>query len=395
MSIERLRFTLEALTPCFLGGADPRVPACAPAAVKGVLRFWYRAVALAGGDDGGACDARVFGSTAGQGPFLLRWSAAPPRRYPARQLQRDAEPFNEGHGRNQRNGLRYLGYPFFLGDNRSREAWAPGSRFELEAVFPRGATAMQRRGLAASVWLLGHLGGLGTRARRGFGAVQLVDWEAEGEALGAVLEALPLLARVAQVAQWEAGLRKAREQMVGWFGTWRKEAHYAHHPHLGPSARYWLGVQGEPDWRRVMNALGRRLQDFRVRREPDYSDMKAYLERRARLRHAPQRVAFGLPLAFRYSGVQGSVEFVPARKPSRPDSEAQRFERWPSLLHLRPVRIGGRLHPWALRMSGPVPGQRQDPFVTMRRGRPWVLYAQKNLLDEFMENLGGTRPWMR
>ena len=43
--MQKLTVTLEAVTPLFLGGADPRgSPELRPASFRGVLRFWWRAL---------------------------------------------------------------------------------------------------------------------------------------------------------------------------------------------------------------------------------------------------------------------------------------------------------------------------------------------------------------
>ena len=66
----KLTVRLSAVTPLFLGGADPKHRAeLRPPSIKGLLRYWYRAL----DGDYAANEPRFFGSTdAGQSACLLR-----------------------------------------------------------------------------------------------------------------------------------------------------------------------------------------------------------------------------------------------------------------------------------------------------------------------------------
>jgi len=385
----RLIFELELLTPGFIGGANLITPVAAPSGLKGALRFWYRAVAPQALDrKGSRFEGRLFGSTSGQAPFSLRLVSQDAKPYSVPALESQIEGYNQGHGRNTRNGVRYLGYSLFLGDNKRRQALVPGSRLRFEARFPRGGSELHYQALLGSLWLLGHFGALGSRSRRGFGAVQLTGWEGEGsETLQRLLDQLPLLHQAAGPIPWRNQLEKGVERLGQWFGNnWQSPVY---HPHLGRASQYWLGLQGSGQWHRVLNELGRSLQEFRLRREPDYSDIKARLAHGRPLSHAPERAAFGLPLTFRFRAT--------GKKTARFGAAIGRetFHRWPSLLLLRPARLGNRLHPLVLRLDGLVPGQVASPAVLFQAGRGILLEpTQENLLDVYMETLGGARPWM-
>jgi CRISPR-associated protein Cmr1 len=160
----------------FLGGADQRPELRAPS-FKGVLRFWYRAV----DPDFAMSEERFFGGVsdnAAQIPFLLRvvptkltevnWSELRPRR------------FDQGRGSSStRSGLIYRGFPFGMrGEERS--AIAPAQEFELcGAIIREENNPAFRQALLPTWWLLGHLGGVGSRSRRGFGCLALTDWRIE------------------------------------------------------------------------------------------------------------------------------------------------------------------------------------------------------------------------
>ena len=382
--IERLSLDYEVLTPLFLGDADQAHAELRPPSLKGLLRFWYRAV----DPDHAQREGRWFGDTQdhGQAPFLLRARAEPSE--PWRWDNNRAANFDEGQGKETRNGLRYLGYPFDPRFRKEREALPPNSRFILELVFHRKAEPEQRRdqrrAVLAAAWLLGHLGGAGSRSRRGFGSLALLDWQG---LRSEEQEALPLLVEAANREAWLRDYEGARRTFEEWFGAFPATAESPPHPHLGGKTQVWLGTAEGRFPLMVLNGMGRRLQDFRLRRAPDYQRVKDHLTGVRRLEQAPERAAFGLPLTFRYSSVGGrSITFSPYDQKQKTTRE-----RHGSLLHLRVVRLADGLHPLFLRLDGAVPGEGQEAQVAPRNeGRP-LYAADGNLLDRFMTHLSEGR----
>ena len=72
--METLQFDCEVITPMFLAGADTDKPEIRPASIKGMLRFWWRA--LHGSDPNyKKREAEIFGGTGeneGRSKVLLR-----------------------------------------------------------------------------------------------------------------------------------------------------------------------------------------------------------------------------------------------------------------------------------------------------------------------------------
>ncbi|NKC15558.1 MAG: type III-B CRISPR module RAMP protein Cmr1 [Gammaproteobacteria bacterium] len=389
---ERLSADFEVLTPLFMGEADQSESALRPPSIKGLLRFWYRAVAPTA-----ACsEAELFGGAGkhqGQAPFLLRVRIDKDRAgQPAswhwnnRQIAR----FDKGHGRETRNGLRYLGYPFGLG--AQREALAPATRFILEALFPKPATAAQRRALLAAVWLLGHLGGAGSRARRGFGSLALQRWQLDSGAPWPELEALQPLAAAPNSGAWRHGYEQVRALFEDWFGRFDQSDHPPGdqpppRPHLGGKTRLHLAPRAGDDWQAALAWMGRRLQDFRLRKAPDYQQVKNHLSGARRLERAPERAAFGLPLTFRYGSLRAArpITFEPFDP-----RQGTTLQRQGSLLHLRLARLADGLHPLFLRLDGAVPGQAGSLVAPHAERRP-LRAAEVNLLDRFMDQLEEAR----
>lgn len=176
MAKNALTMTLETVTPLFLAGAEPRgQPELRPPAFRGALRYWLRA-ALGGvlGDDAEAvakAEAAVFGSTnpewGGAGAVTVRIRHGP-------LLQ--PQPYQHG-------GVTGAGYLFWSMAESGRGR--PDRYQAAKQFFPQGisfdATLACRPGVrapeaalaqaVAALWLLIHLGGVGSRARRAGGSL--------------------------------------------------------------------------------------------------------------------------------------------------------------------------------------------------------------------------------
>jgi CRISPR-associated protein Cmr1 len=393
--MHELQLEFEVLTPLFWGGAD-QLADLRPPALKGLLRFWYRAIdpcySMAWESSWMTREARFFGGTAhgaGQSPFLVRIGSSPPSMLKWSELR--VGRFNQGQGRERRNGLVYLGFPFQLrrqserlGRQNERNAIAPGHRFSVRCLLPNNALGEKlRQALVASCWLLGHLGSAGSRARRGFGSLALREWSpSRGE--WPELDELSLLSNSAEPESWLIGLQQARQVFAKWFpDNAGSNNERLQHPHLGPSFRTVLQSRSFPrqQWDAALNHMGRLLQDFRLRRQPDYEAIKDHVSRRRPLQTTPSRASFGLPLTFRYASVQGRpVTFVPFDRERRLP-----LERHGSLLHLRLAAIGDQFYPLFIRLGGDVPGQ--HPPAVIRGDRSPLRGVQDNAMDRFLDSI--------
>ena len=161
-------------TPLFGGGATPDASAeLRPPSIKGVLRFWWRALAwsrhVGDLDKIRSDEARIVGDNvvvAGAGPFLLPVAAS---------LSQVGSRVREVVG----VGARYFGYGLMEAFDSTKTGAKAGqlTRPCLKAPFEFTVELVSREKIDPSVVealrVMGLLGGLGSRTRRGWGNLTL------------------------------------------------------------------------------------------------------------------------------------------------------------------------------------------------------------------------------
>lgn len=164
--MERLEAEFHIVTPCFLGGADQNTAEVRLPSLKGALRFWWRALAYASFD---GCirqlaqrEEYLFGSSKqGQSRFLMHVMKATPTTN------------QSGAVTNNRNGIRYL-----YGQQSPRQCLWHDTQFTL-CVMARTSADLEE--LVPALKLLGLLGAVGNRSRKGFGSLTLANLKRNGE----------------------------------------------------------------------------------------------------------------------------------------------------------------------------------------------------------------------
>lgn len=401
------RFGLRTVSPLFLGGAEPnergevRLPS-----VRGALRSWYRVLVGPETAAGWAGEGREFppeseqalfgGTVAGQGLVTVSLEGEVPD---------GTERWNR---RSVGPGVGYLGYSLGLGSN-DRKAVPAGTDFTVRAVHPRGLSADAAHRLMACWWTLVHLGGLGSRSRRGFGSLEATDWptgatDLRGEALAGAFPGTDNPCMATSYREVAVALLEGLGTLHDW-GLGRAPATGADADGPTPEPAYHLvldpetpdrdrsrvvvvgpgGDRGWPDWRKALEHVGLALSAFRKERGVDGWDRStlAALQRGERLAHAPHRTAFGLPLTYR-----------PApRKPGKSFElqpylgQAGQAARVPSPLLIHLVRCHAGVFAVLTRLSGRLPGR--DVAVAVKgQERGYMRPAPDNrVLDAFLDSL--------
>ncbi len=218
--VERHTYTLtySVVTPLFLGDARREASRLSLASFKGQLRFWWRAMAWPEIGNLAAlqqAEARLFGKAGESAKEALGQSRV--------LLAIEAEAFGKPVPRDERIeprfahansfwGARYLGYGLMGAFGRNagvleRSCFPAGGRFQVRLTFRNDVDAAERKRVLDALKLLGLLGGLGARVRRGWGSLTLeklegrdVDWR-KPESIEAYRKAVRDIVRRPQVGR--------------------------------------------------------------------------------------------------------------------------------------------------------------------------------------------------
>ena len=308
ISTQTLTATYRIVTPMFIGDADQKATGINPGSVKGALRFWWRAlnwgcIALQDPNEAAALkrlhreEAALFGSAAENGPgqarFLMK-VVAPDVHKAA--LERDR------HG----CGIHYLAGQglYHFRNGFLREALAP-SRFDLICRLRPGTDEAARNQLIDAMLALGTLGGLGSRARKGFGSLAIQALRDGDQAVAIPTDTAALIKRIA-----------------GWKQT----------PGLPPftafsaNTRIDISLQG-PSPMGLLDTAGQELQLYRSwgqrgkvcgqdseRRFKSDHDLMEGITQGDRPRGMPERSVFGLPHNYFFSSTKAKVDFTVGEK---------------------------------------------------------------------------------
>jgi len=322
-----INFQGDVLTPMFLGGADPQgKPELRAPSVRGALRYWLRA--LAGGirwaNDG--CDSEnylakaeqeesnVFGSTDRRSTISVL--VIPEEQQTFSQFNRD-RAIRTPEGDFIPTGKDYLlwslaesGHPDNPRHRPARTYIAPSSKFQIKLLASFRENENIKKA-AATVWLLGNLGALGSRANRGAGSFHLMPMGNVPEAPG-----FKACASIDELQRYLCqGILQCKEVFAGKNADWRIFDGLPSYDILSPkNAEIWIAADGESGWRshsEALNGIGEKLRDFRNHNhgigKEDHDAVLRWLEKEG---EGPNinRAVFGLPLPFRYSqGGAGDV----------------------------------------------------------------------------------------
>ncbi len=190
--MKHIEARFRAVTPCFAGSGEDRAELRLPS-IKGVLRFWWRAHAYAafvGERDGNRavqrmrqCENDLFGSSeTGQSRLAMRLDV----KTGPRVLEK-GEVLQDDDATMIRPGARYLGYGVleaFASERKGTQAGElirPCLAAPFEFVLRLGAKdAAPLRSVEPALRLLGLAGGLGARARKGYGSLNLISLQGDG-----------------------------------------------------------------------------------------------------------------------------------------------------------------------------------------------------------------------
>jgi len=276
-----LSFKIDVITPMFISGADNITPELRPPSIKGLLRFWWRAMQSGNAnlrDD----ETEIFGSTTQRSKINIRL------------LKKKIYTEKKRH----QNGLKYL---FFSMDMQNRAYIKPNSQFVLRLT-SSCKKALKKAG--ASFWLASYFGGLGSRSRRGAG-----NW-AIREVWGEVSYELPpfVITTENNIASYitfiERGLDEIRRILKGRYSD-NLPNYTALHPKY---TKIYIVDEEFFTWQEALEEIGKYFMEFRSGYQPDSQIISDLLEEGWIPKDKTiKRAAFGLPLTFRFRHLAGNV----------------------------------------------------------------------------------------
>ena len=307
--MQEVRVKLETVTPMFLGGAEARgaPPELRPPSFRGAMRYWLRA--LLGGVYGNNLDkvstieGDVFGSASADNGSA---SAINLRIIQSKFSEEAFTRSNTSQGE-EPPGSDYLYWSMARSGNPDKNnyqppkhAIKPGTQFELSlSTRPGASKALLFDYSLPSLWLAMNLGGIGARSRRTAGSFSPANPLTSNN--------LDFHINTAPRAEIAIQIGKAIQTMRAKLGISQEKIQIDPpsefdilHPNV---CQIWvLGVWDNPN--SAINVLGKRMRDFRNRREPDHRNVAKWLDEN----QPPQtieRSVFGLPIPYRYTPRNG------------------------------------------------------------------------------------------
>lgn len=319
--MERLLFTCEWITPALWGGADPKAePEIRSASLKGLLRYWWR-VFIQGCrflplPELAKREAALFGTTESASPFVVR-------AYPIGEAKSVSVDLQKG-------AIREPAYFLFPFRQQRRLAWKDGGKFKVE-ILPRPGAKVSAEGwkeMQASFWLLAHLGGIGTRSRRGFGSFEVVEVEADSF----------LRIQADTVEKYGDALREGIKALHRDSGCDASQKRHTEIPALHPSlATIAIWKHTHATWSEALQKVAESMNIWRRRHQLDYNHIKKALSGSQSTLDLPiDRIGFGLPIVFYFRSLGGKNGVLQAEKR---DSSPSTYSRRASPLWLRVVRL--------------------------------------------------------
>lgn len=272
--MQSVRIRLEVITPMFMAGANSKTPELRAPSIKGMMRFWWRAVK--GIDDPKELrkeEEKIFGGTEGAGKSKVNLKFPQIKSLDSYVKEGLKENFNlecrfkKGKLEGKHTGLCYLLYSVDLPKNK-RKFIMPKYPFEL-TLCSRDDTAFKQA--LASLWCAIHLGGFGVRARRGGGNLSVVG--IEDDAINNYLDFSPKGSTPDEVASWLCeNYKKVREAISGKEGPKKFIASYSN---LSFS-RLIISRNPGDSWVGALNSVGKLFEEFRAKHRGEIFDSAVF-----------------------------------------------------------------------------------------------------------------------
>ncbi len=412
--MQRQTFTVELVTPCFLGGATGQAD-WRGASIRGQLRWWFRAVAGAHFVQDlkrvQAAEEEIFGSTnrcsalrvlPGRGPEAERPDGKGVPFGESLTAEQIAECWGEGRSTSTLNRLRLRNR---FSDPLHYLAYGPVTKGKLERPFlpstvsvgfqlqwVRSISPGNAELFKSALWAWLYLGGLGARSRKGFGSLHLQRMSpVKPEGPGSVLWKAPM---DQNAFQSEVGKLLALGRQLEDEPEWTC---------FSRGSRVFLGAKGFETGEEALSRLGGWLIAFR-RRYGKNTDSRTLGGQPVAGRDyewaapngskpgegIPDRAGFGLPLPFvRKENDVDRGESVIWNWEKEKESVKDPRRASPLLLHV--ARFGASYFPILTWLPSRFLPEGARFEIKGRAFRPGIEPPRPDIVTHFLEGLAGKR----
>jgi len=339
--------TYRVITPLCMAGAEQSGAELRAPSVKGALRFWYRATALARPGDWQKVreeEQKIFGSAeTGQGRFLLTVAG---------KGLSEPETFDF---KRERTGIVYLGYGL---KEAKRKYFKPGAEITVRLLFKPDSEAVIEPVKKALI-ALGLFGGLGARARNGLGSVALTSLKYDS-------------AEEWQNPQNEKELREMIAQFVQSLAPLPAELP----AYTAFSAKSRIAVvEMDRDPVKLLDDIGRKMMAYRRNIKDDSALIRKFLKSGDIAAH-PSRVAFGLPHNYFFKSDGAKADVKAAHRERRAG---------PLFIHIHPLAGGWFAAVLALLPAVFLPAEEQIEISGSGRTKPVPCQVDYGVVEKFMQ----------
>lgn len=311
--------TYKITTPMFLAGAEQdKIPELRPPSFKGLLRFWFRAIALpklGSWKEVQKLEKELFGSTDQQSSFFLDHGIA------------KTENIRLGNPRNK-FGLIYLGHgPINFHGELQRPYYEGSSVFTLRLLLKgskKKITEEAKFFLPLTLKALGLFGGAGACSRRGFGSLSLLSLSLDEQRVWKAPTNINELIESQRELLNNLGLKTGEESDLPDYTA------------FSDRTRIWIGKTGRHAID-LLNEIGLELLRYRgydkgkngkhkhilpnkEEAEQNFAsdhDLIMQFCRTGEIGKHPDRMVFGLPHNYYFSSTRETVQIQPTGKAGR------------------------------------------------------------------------------
>lgn len=265
-----ITFECEIVTPMFISGADGRTLELRPPSIKGLMRFWWRAMnGYLSLEDLKEEEAKIFGGSGeneGKSKVIIKIENNNRLHRGESNIKKDYNlDLKPGIGKDI--GIGYLLYSTTL--SGGKPYYKENQSFNLSLISSDSNALAQA---AAAFWSLVYLGGIGTRARRGGGNIVITKVIDKDNVLGETgLDFLIKGRNSQEIAGWIIKNYDTAKEIV----NKEKTRFISEYSNLSIS-RFIIANKHSTNWKKALNDIGKEFADFRYKNKDDVFGTAAF-----------------------------------------------------------------------------------------------------------------------